>query len=111
MTLRQLTLMLIPPRYIRNILILLIICATAWIVSAQTRSVDSILTCYSGDGSVIIQAPSPSPENFRVQINAGGVTHAEWTLPTKQKQILVTTMPCLYFVTQDVPGSIGADNQ
>ena len=34
---------------------------------------------------------------------------AEWTLPTRQKQVLVTTMSCVYFVTQPMPGTVGAD--
>ena len=96
-------------RRLRNGLIVLIVGAIAWAVSAQAQSVPSILTCYDGNGDIAAQAPVPAPPDFRIQMNAGGVTQAEWTLPTRQKEVLVTTMPCVYFVTQPMPGTVGAD--
>ena len=98
------------PHYAIYALTAIIICATVWVVSAQSRPSASILTCYGNDGAVMMEVPTPTPNDFRVQMNGGGVTYAEWTLRTKQKQILMTTMPCMYFMTKPAPGSVGADS-
>jgi hypothetical protein len=98
------------PYYAVMAFIAIIICATVWVVSAQSRSPASILTCYGNDGSIMMEVPMPIPNDFRVQMNGGGVTYAEWTLPVRQKQILMTTMPCMYFMSKPAPGSAGADS-
>ena len=78
--------------------------ALAWPVT-QAQEQDSILRCYH-DGAIIAEAPIPAPPDFRVQMSA--VTTAQWTINTGQKVVLVSSAPCLYFVTQPNPDEVGA---
>ena len=86
-----------------------IVCGFAWLhVDAQERV--PILRCFH-HGEVVVSVPIPAPPDFRVQMSAGSVTSAEWTLANGQRQVLASTAPCVYLVTSPVPGSTGAGNE
>ena len=67
-----------------------------------------ILRCFHG-GETVAAVPVPAPPDFRVQMSAGSVTSAEWTLDTGQKVVMAATAPCVYLVTQPRPGERGAE--
>ena len=66
-----------------------------------------ILRCFH-HGEVVAAAPLPAPADFRVQMSAGSVTSAEWTLEGGRRVVLATTAPCLYLVTTPPEGARGA---
>jgi len=80
--------------------------ALAWPVT-QAQEQESILRCFH-NGAVIAEAPIPAPSDFRVQMTASAVTTAQWTIGTGQKVVLVSSAPCVYFVTQPNPDEVGA---
>jgi hypothetical protein len=83
--------------------------ALAWSVT-HAQEQHSILRCYH-DGVIIAEAPIPAPRDFRVQMSGSAVTTAQWTIQTGQKVVMVSSAPCLYFVTQPNPAEIGASDR
>mgnify|MGYP005838932387 FL=1 len=75
--------------------------------SAIAQAPAPILRCYH-NGEVVAAAPLPAPPDFRVQMSAGSVTSAEWTLEGGRRVVLATTAPCLYLVTTPPEGARGA---
>ena len=82
----------------------------AWMAWPTTLAQERvpILRCFH-HGEVVVSTPIPAPPDFRVQMSAGSVTSAEWTLDTGQKVVLASTTPCIYLVTQPRPDERGAD--
>ena len=81
----------------------------AWLRLDAQENV-SILRCFHG-GEIVASAPVPAPPDFRVQMSAGSVTSAEWTLTTGQKVVMASTAPCGYLVTPPRPDERGAGNE
>ena len=87
---------------------ILVFAPEAGVATTAQHETGPILQCYES-GEVMIESPLPTPEAFRVLV--GPVTQANWTLASGRRQILVTSLPCLYFITQPAPNEAGAQQE
>jgi hypothetical protein len=75
-------------------------------VYAQSTTFSTILECFH-EGDTMVEVPNV--EDFKMK-QTGIFIEARWTNPvTKEQEVLATTLPCVYHVTQPAAGARSAN--